>query len=154
MSFYLASSFLRSKTVEKWIMNILKSRKNIGLTKFGWLGWKYKPAFNKSDSSSESLCCARLLAVLLSVNVGRLQFLLNEDISFSWIFKDFCWAIWLCGVIDLLRTQKSTEDSYLDRRNLVLFHSFEVCWNSLLRLFVTLRSLFPYWWCIMISDIR
>ena len=47
----------------------------------GWIE-KYKPALSKSDSSWDNSYYVRLVIVLLTVNIGNLQSLVNEDNSF------------------------------------------------------------------------
>ena len=47
----------------------------------GWIE-KYKPVLSKSDSSWDNSYNVRLVIVLLTVNIGNLQSLVNEDNSF------------------------------------------------------------------------
>ena len=49
----------------------------------GWIE-KYKHALSKSDSSWDNSYCVRLLIVSLTVNLGKLQSLVSEDV-FSWL---------------------------------------------------------------------
>ena len=68
----------------------------------GWIE-KYKPALSKSDSSRVNSYCVRLLTVLLTVNLGKLQPVVRED-NFSFQeYHDLCSDFWLCVVIDFLR---------------------------------------------------
>ena len=47
----------------------------------GWIE-KYKSVLSKSDSSWDNSYNVRLVIVLLTVNIGNLQSLVNEDNSF------------------------------------------------------------------------
>ena len=65
-------------------MNIVKGTEDSGFSDFIWLDKKYKPVLSKSASSWDNSYCMRLVIVSLDVNVGRIQFLVADNLcSFS-----------------------------------------------------------------------
>ena len=79
MRFYLTFGFLGFKVFKKRTMNLFKGSEDFGFSILS--GWteKYKPALSKSDSSWDNSYCVRLAAVLIAVNIGKLQSLVSED---------------------------------------------------------------------------
>ena len=78
MRFYLTlvSSDLRLLRNERLIFSKVARISDFRILS-GWIE-KYKPALSKSDYSWDNSYCARLAIVSLAVNIGKLQFLVND----------------------------------------------------------------------------
>ena len=86
----------------------------------GWIE-KYKPALSKPDSPSDNLYSARLVIILLAVNISKLQSLVSEDNFFCWVYNDFCSDFLLHDVMHCVWMYKLTVES-LDKK------SFRIDW--------------------------
>ena len=64
---------------------------------------KYKPALSNSNSSWDNSYSLRLVIVLLSTNVGKLQSLVSEDNFFCWGYNEFCSDFLIFDIIDFVR---------------------------------------------------
>ena len=60
----------------------------------------HKPVLRKLGSSWDNSYCVRLVIVLLAVNIGNLQPLVNEDNFFCWVYNNFCSNLLLYGIVD------------------------------------------------------
>ena len=123
----MVSSDLKLLRNERWIFSKVVKISDFRILS-GWIE-KYKPALNKSDSSSDNSCWVRLVIVSLSVNIGKLQSLVSEDHFFCWVYNDFSSDFLLYNVIE----------SCVDKKFFDRLSSFERCWSSLLHFLMALR---------------
>ena len=103
MRFYLAFGFFRFKIFNKGTMDLFKGSEDFGFRILSAWIEKYKPALSKSDSFWDNSYCARLVIVLLAVNIGKLESLVSEDNLFCGVYNDFCSNFLLCDAIHFVR---------------------------------------------------
>ena len=84
------------------------------------------------NSSWDYSYWVRLVIVLFTVNISKLQPLVSEDNIFCLVYSDFCSNFLLCNVIDFLRMWTSIVESCLNRKFLDILSSFKARWSSLL----------------------
>ena len=94
----MVSSDQRMLIRERWI-----SSKVVKIFEFGILSdWieKYKSALKKSDSSWDNSYCVRLVIVLLSVNIDKMQSLVSANRFFCWVYNDSCSDLLLNDIVN------------------------------------------------------